>query len=143
MVSDGAVATPAKVTPKKANLIDMHSIKHLIDDTISDVRRFTLNPGPSSLSPLLDRSSHLVPSDFASDTVVPWCVQVLKSKGYMEDTFGQLEVGDRGIRDRSGPTRAILPEEVPTKPGVPPWLHRIISFSSLGLLALFLLMDRR
>ena len=56
---------------------------------------------------------------------------------------GQLEAGDRGGRDRRRPTRAILPEEVPAEPRVPPRLHRIISFSSLGLPALFLLMDRR
>ncbi|GJN27478.1 hypothetical protein PR202_gb15506 [Eleusine coracana subsp. coracana] len=37
MASDGAAATPAKVTPKKANLLDPHSIKHLLDETISDV----------------------------------------------------------------------------------------------------------
>jgi hypothetical protein len=49
MASDGAAATPAKVTPKKANLLDPHSIKHLLDETISDVRRFTLNPSPSFL----------------------------------------------------------------------------------------------
>jgi len=37
MASDGAAATPAKVTPKKANILDPHSIKHLLDETISDV----------------------------------------------------------------------------------------------------------
>nr|AGT16470.1 peptidase [Saccharum hybrid cultivar R570] len=37
MASDGAAATPAKVTPKKANLLDPYSIKHLLDETISDV----------------------------------------------------------------------------------------------------------
>ncbi|KAK1683453.1 hypothetical protein QYE76_044301 [Lolium multiflorum] len=37
MASDGAAATPAKVTPKKANLLDPHSIKHLLDETISEV----------------------------------------------------------------------------------------------------------
>ncbi|KAE8817807.1 putative signal peptidase complex subunit 2 [Hordeum vulgare] len=37
MASDGAVATPAKVTPKKANLLDPHSIKHLLDETVSEV----------------------------------------------------------------------------------------------------------
>ena len=95
MASDGSTATPAKVTPKKANLLDPHSIKHLLDETISDVRRFTLNPSPSSLfPPLLDRSSHLVPLDFPSDEVVPWCVQVVKSKGYTEDTrLGNLKLG--------------------------------------------------
>jgi len=34
MASDGAAA---KVTPKKANLLDPYSIKHLLDETISDV----------------------------------------------------------------------------------------------------------
>ena len=47
MASDGAAATPAKVTPKKANLLDPYSIKHLLDETISDVLCFTLNPTPS------------------------------------------------------------------------------------------------
>uniref|UniRef100_A0A0E0KR52 Signal peptidase complex subunit 2 n=1 Tax=Oryza punctata TaxID=4537 RepID=A0A0E0KR52_ORYPU len=37
MASDGASATPAKASPKKANLLDPHSIKHLLDETISDV----------------------------------------------------------------------------------------------------------
>ncbi|KAM0826413.1 hypothetical protein ACQ4PT_068899 [Festuca glaucescens] len=37
MASDGAVATPAKATRKKANLLDPHSIKHLLDETISEV----------------------------------------------------------------------------------------------------------
>ncbi|TVU14296.1 hypothetical protein EJB05_37757 [Eragrostis curvula] len=37
MAGDGAAATPAKATPKKANLLDPHSIKHLLDETISDV----------------------------------------------------------------------------------------------------------
>ncbi|EMS57795.1 putative signal peptidase complex subunit 2 [Triticum urartu] len=37
MASDGAVATPAKVTPKKANLLDPHSIKHLLDETVAEV----------------------------------------------------------------------------------------------------------
>uniref|UniRef100_A0A0D3FWC6 Signal peptidase complex subunit 2 n=3 Tax=Oryza TaxID=4527 RepID=A0A0D3FWC6_9ORYZ len=37
MASDGAAATPAKASPKKANLLDPHSIKHLLDETISDV----------------------------------------------------------------------------------------------------------
>jgi signal peptidase complex subunit 2 len=37
MASDGAVPTPAKATPKKANLLDPHSIKHLLDETISEV----------------------------------------------------------------------------------------------------------
>jgi hypothetical protein len=53
MASDGAAGTPAKATPKKANLLDPHSIKHLLDETISEVLRFTLNPSPTSLSPLL------------------------------------------------------------------------------------------
>jgi hypothetical protein len=33
---------------------------HMASETISEVLCFTLNPGTSSLSPLLDRSSHLV-----------------------------------------------------------------------------------
>ncbi|KAG8064695.1 hypothetical protein GUJ93_ZPchr0004g40026, partial [Zizania palustris] len=37
MASDSATATPAKATPKKANLLDQHSMKHLLDETISDV----------------------------------------------------------------------------------------------------------
>lgn len=41
MASDGAAATPAKVTPKKANLLDPHSIKHLLDETVSEVPQNT------------------------------------------------------------------------------------------------------
>lgn len=51
MASDGAAATPAKVTPKKANLLDPHSIKHLLDETISDVLPFTLVPPLPLLAP--------------------------------------------------------------------------------------------
>jgi len=62
MASDGAAATPAKVTPKKANLLDPYSIKHLLDETISDVLCFTLNPSP--LLPLLPPFSIAPPTWF-------------------------------------------------------------------------------
>lgn len=93
MASDGAAATPAKVTPKKANLLDPHSIKHLLDETISDV--LTLHPKPYPQLPLPPFS--LLPpgsSIFASDDVCPWCVQVVKGKGYTEDTrLSNLKLG--------------------------------------------------
>jgi signal peptidase complex subunit 2 len=38
------VATPAKATPKKANLLDPHSIKHLLDETISEVLAMHTKP---------------------------------------------------------------------------------------------------
>lgn len=62
MASDGAAATPAKASPKKANLLDPHSIKHLLDETISDVRatraKTLASPPPlHSLSPPLSISS--------------------------------------------------------------------------------------
>jgi signal peptidase complex subunit 2 len=80
MASDGAAATPAKATPKKANLLDLHSIKHLLDETISDVLHFTLNSIPTS------PSSHLAHVVLSSDDMVSGCYQVVKSKGYSEDT---------------------------------------------------------
>lgn len=59
MASDGAAATPAKASPKKANLLDPHSIKHLLDETISDVRATRAKtlaspPSPFSLPSPLD-----------------------------------------------------------------------------------------
>lgn len=54
---------------------------------------------------------------------------------------GQLEAGDRGRRDRCRPPRAVLPQEVPAEPRIPPRLHRTISFSSLGLPYLLVIND--
>jgi signal peptidase complex subunit 2 len=83
MASDGAAATPAKVTPKKANLLDPHSIKHLLDETISEVL-LAMHAKPYPILPLEIYVPlplcfpHLIRS-------VPRFVQVVKSKGYAED----------------------------------------------------------
>ncbi|RRT61606.1 hypothetical protein B296_00029894 [Ensete ventricosum] len=124
MASSGAAKNP-----KKTNLLDHHSIKHLLDESVTDVEI----PTHFSLS-------YFVLSNFSF-------AKISRSLGFLRwnrffffldsgrqesGVRGGLEVEQREVADRVHHHRhrapcAVLPEEVSREQGFPYCLHRIIS----------------